>query len=136
MQRVLVTGARAWTDAAAVCRSLDLVLAHLGSFILIQGDAKDGLDVIAKGWAIRTNCPHEDVPADWSRSCDGDCHHSVRWRNGTTYCTIAGFLRNQEMVDRGADLCLAWPLGKSLGTRDCMRRAKRAGIPVINLGEE
>ena len=36
------------------------------------------------------------------------------------------------MVDLGADVCLAFPLGESRGTRDCMRRASEAGIPVID----
>jgi hypothetical protein len=34
------------------------------------------------------------------------------------------------MVDLGADLVLAFPLGKSEGTRDCIRRATAAGIHV------
>lgn len=40
------------------------------------------------------------------------------------------------MVDLGADLCLAFPLPDSRGTKDCMARAKKAGIKVISMGPE
>ncbi len=41
----------------------------------------------------------------------------------------AGPIRNQEMIDR-ADVLLAFPLAKSRGTIDTIRRAKRKGIHV------
>jgi hypothetical protein len=42
----------------------------------------------------------------------------------------AGPIRNQEMVDAGADLCLAFWDGNSSGTLDCIKKAVKAGIPV------
>jgi hypothetical protein len=39
------------------------------------------------------------------------------------------------MVSLGADVCLAFPLGASPGTRGCMNIAERAGIHVINKGD-
>ena len=42
----------------------------------------------------------------------------------------AGPIRNQWMVNAGADVCLAFPLAGSVGTWDCVRRARAAGIPV------
>lgn len=41
-------------------------------------------------------------------------------------------IRNQTMVDDGADLCIAVHrfLAKSKGTKDCARRAIAAGIPT------
>lgn len=65
---------------------------------------------IARNVFWLTEEPH---PADWS------------WGNG------AGMHRNQEMVDLGADVCLAFIRGKSSGTRDCADKAAKAGIPVI-----
>jgi hypothetical protein len=32
------------------------------------------------------------------------------------------------MVDLGAYICLAFPIGESPGTRDCIERAEKAGI--------
>ncbi len=37
-----------------------------------------------------------------------------------------GPVRNQAMVDSGADLCLAFPDNKSIGTWDCVQRARAA----------
>lgn len=55
--------------------------------------------------------------------------HSARWR---TEGRAAGPLRNQRMVDLGADICIAFiAVGReNVGTKDCWRRADRAGIPV------
>lgn len=42
----------------------------------------------------------------------------------------AGPIRNKLMVSKGADICLAYPIGESKGTRGCIKLAKAAGIPV------
>jgi hypothetical protein len=57
--------------------------------------------------------PPEPYPADWSFGKSG------------------GPVRNQKMVDAGADVCLAFPLPDSTGTVDCMERARIAGIPTL-----
>ncbi len=44
-----------------------------------------------------------------------------------------GPLRNQEMVDFGADLCLAFPIRGSVGTYDCVRKAQANDIPTFIL---
>lgn len=51
--------------------------------------------------------------------------------NRDQYGRAAGMRRNAEMVALGADVCLAFPISKSVGTRQCMQLAKAAGIPVI-----
>jgi hypothetical protein len=45
---------------------------------------------------------------------------------------VAGPMRIQEMVEAGADLCIALhrTLQTSKGTKDCIRQALAAGIPV------
>lgn len=131
MRRVLVTGSRDWVDVGFIEKRLTVTAAgDMGRFILVQGDCPTGADAIAKAWAIRNGYPHEDVAADWERDCDTNCYHAPRFRNRRPYCPRAGHLRNQVMVDQGADVCLAFPLGKSPGTRDCIKRAKAAGITV------
>jgi len=82
--------------------------------VIVHGDASRGADRMARDIARSvpwlTEEPH---PADWS------------WGPG------GGHERNQMMVDLGADVCLGFVRGKSPGTRDCMKRARQAGIPVI-----
>jgi hypothetical protein len=41
-----------------------------------------------------------------------------------------GPVRNTEMVNLGATVCLAFPLDGSRGTWDCVGKARAAGIPV------
>lgn len=136
--RILVTGSRAWTDTQALEDALlgawhDATQAGHTAIVVVHGTA-DGADTLADTWA-RANAPHgvtaEPHPADWDH-CAPECptgHRKPR-RNGKDYCPTAGHRRNQLMVDLGADLCLAFPHGPARGTRDCLTRASRAGIPT------
>lgn len=110
--RVLVTGSRDWTDARAVASVLGALDTMGGPHVLIHGACR-GLDLMAAQVARRLGWTVESHPADWA-----------------THGKAAGPLRNQEMVNTGADICLAFPLPESRGTRDCMERARLAGIPV------
>lgn len=81
----------------------------------------------------------EPMPADWDNCAPGcppgphrrhkkpgDVHHPG---NLDTYCPGGGPRRNaQLLID--AHRCLAFPLGASYGTHNCMRLARAAGIPV------
>ncbi len=46
----------------------------------------------------------------------------------------APLVRNKEMAELGAFVCLAFPLEGGTGTRHMMSRAMAAGIEVINHG--
>src|SRR5690606_30354012 len=72
----------------------------------------DALPILARelGWHVVA------YPADWRR-----------------HGRAAGPIRNQEMADAGADLCIAFPGGR--GTADMVRRARAAGIPVRSVPE-
>ena len=83
------------------------------SLTVVHGDCPTGIDKGADVVARRMGFTVEPHPADWAK-----------------LGKRAGPMRNQAMVDLGADLCLAFPMGESRGTRDCMRRAEAAGIPV------
>jgi hypothetical protein len=97
----------------------------------------------ADAWAVSRGIQREPHPADWD-SCAWDCptepHRRLK-RPGDTahpgmlpdYCPSAGPRRNALMVGLGAELCIAAPVGRSLGTRNCMRLAKAAGIRVDSL---
>jgi len=59
-----------------------------------------------------------------------EVHHADWATDGRS----AGPRRNARMVAMGADLCLAFPLIDSVGTRHTMHLASKAGIPVFNHG--
>jgi hypothetical protein len=115
--RILVTGSREWTDWQLTSKAL--LDATLGvdwrKVTLVHGDCPSGLDRMADQLARSMGMTPEPHPADWDR-----------------HGRAAGPIRNQEMVDLGADICLAFfhPAAENRGTSDCAARAKRAGIPV------
>lgn len=56
---------------------------------------------------------------------------SVYVANWNAQGRAAGPIRNQKMVDQKPDVCLAFYYGVvSPGTKSCVERAKKAGIPV------
>lgn len=123
--RVLVTGSRDWSDHNAIHEAL---LDHLTlQDTLVVGDCPTGADAIALSEAKRTAANFEVHEAKWDEHTDA----CPDWCKVRSRCRIAGPRRNQEMVDSGVDICLAFPLGESRGTKDCMRRAKKAGVTVL-----
>lgn len=131
--RILVTGSRDWPGALAVWNALHRAYTT-GGFTVVVGDCPSGVDAYARAWAeqyVMCGVALEQHFANWE-TCAPACqpgHRRLR-RDGSTYCPAAGPRRNAAMVNAGADLCLAFPLGRSAGTRGCMRLAAAAGIPV------
>jgi hypothetical protein len=150
--RILGTGSRLLTDRALVRYALteavdayqdrevgllrcEILVVHGAQGYVDQrtGETKGAdllIDQEAKALGMRT----KPMPAKWRDPCRPGCSHGPRKlnRHGQDYCQLAGFYRNQDMVDLWAyDLCIAFPLGRSVGTRDCMRRAAAAGIEVV-----
>lgn len=124
--RVLETGSRHYSHPEKVEEVLDSLLwlsEERGEpFTLVHGDCPDGADYQADMWAFRVNREKpgrvvvERHPADW-------------WRWGKA----AGPRRNQEMCDRGADICVGFPESDSRGTYDCMTRAFALGIRTVDV---
>jgi len=120
--RVLITGSREFTDRAVMEAALHQVAGEWRDrrIIVVEGDAR-GADKLSA--AVAQAAPEtfdvERHPAQW-RLPDGSTNKK------------AGFDRNQLMVDLSATVCLAFLQRgeKNSGTRDCMRRAEAAGIPV------
>ena len=115
--RILVTGSRDWDDAKTIAETLKyefIINNRNKNMILVTGACPTGADLLAEqawhaqGFAI------ERHPADWQRYGKG-----------------AGFIRNQHMVDLGANVCYAFLRNGSKGTQHCIDRAQLAGIPVF-----
>lgn len=105
--RVIVCGGRKYTDVETVAFELGTLQPDA---VLVHGCAS-GADHIAEAiWSNRFR-KTEGHHADWGR-----------------YGKAAGPRRNQEMIDAGADLVIAFPGGK--GTADMVARARKAGITV------
>lgn len=143
MFTVIVTGSRDLEDEQKVFDELwDLWHGNAGPFFVRHGDCPTGADRFA---SIFCEFDSEGVyeikhPANWDLchipDCPpghrrmkkpGDIHHPGRYAH---YCPAAGPRRNREMAQAGAGLCLAFPLGKSYGTWNCVNECKKAGIPV------
>lgn len=113
-KRILVTGSRKWVDYRTIA---DAIWRHMSDeepgTVVVHGGAA-GADSIA------------DVAARTYRLVV-EVHHPS-W---DVHGKAAGPIRNQHMVDLGADVCLAFVVdGQSRGTLDCLRRAEKAGIPT------
>ena len=115
MIRVLVCGGRSFNDRSLLYRQMDTVVTARGPIeVIIQGGAR-GADQLAYEWAAYRGIPTQQFDADWDR-----------------HGKSAGMLRNQRMLSEGRpDLVVAFP-GKA-GTDDMVRRAKAAGVPVIQV---
>lgn len=111
-KRVLVCGGREFNDHALAFRTLDEL--RPAPVRIIQGGAA-GADELARNWAARNFITYEHFPADWA-----------------THGRAAGPIRNQQMLEQGKpDLVIAFPGGR--GTADMVRRAKAAGVRVVEV---
>lgn len=118
--RVLITGSRGWDDAETIENALISAFKESGRALpditVVHGTAP-GADSIAGMLAGSLGMAVEEHPADWER-----------WGRR------AGFLRNAEMVNAGADVCLAFWDGASKGTKMTMELAMKAGIDMRMYG--
>lgn len=114
MRRLLVTGSRDWRDEARLRESLAFWVDLLDIELLVHGHCPLGADAMADRWALEHMAePPERWPADWKN-----------------LGMAAGPFRNRLMVEAGAEMCLAFPLEHSKGTKGCIELARKAGIPV------
>lgn len=113
--KVLACGGRDFADHEALTRALDHVVAERGPIdVLVHGAAR-GADSLAGQWAASRGIAVRAYPADWA-----------------AHGRAAGPVRNQEMIDREVpDLVVAFAGGA--GTADMVRRARRAGIAVVEV---
>lgn len=112
--RVLVTGGRNYSDRERVFAVLDTLHADAGIDVVIHG-AYRGADTLADQWAEANGVPREPYEADWENQG-----------------SFAGPARNTRMVNKSrADVVIAFHGDR--GTADCVRKARKAGIDVVEI---
>jgi hypothetical protein len=122
---ILVTGSRNWPDPRKIYTELAGVRGARETIIVKHGAHRFGADRYAATVALSLGYLRDPRPANWTM------HHKA-----------AGMVRNAEMVNTGADVCLAFiapciktrckisaPHG-SHGAVHCADLAEKAGIPV------
>ena len=118
---VLVTGSRDWVDRDVIWQALDDAVPDL----IIHGACPTGADCIAADYCADgyNNASDIPMPAQWS-----------------SLASRAGPVRNTWMIDVLKSLrhvghectVMAFPIGKSPGTRDCMRKARTADFTIYD----
>jgi hypothetical protein len=112
-KRVLVCGGRGYNDLHALWSALKALQPVAA---VIEGGSP-GANRLAREWARCYEIKFKTYEAMWG-----------------VHGNAAGPLRNQRMIDEGKpDVVLAAPGGK--GTADLVRRARAAGIEVIEIKE-
>lgn len=113
--RILICGDRTWNDV----HTIDVYISKLPKNTVIIHGACRGADTIAGERAKIHGLPVFPFPANWRK-----------------YGRKAGPIRNQNMIDNGKPcLVVAFHnnLFESKGTKDMIKRALKASIPVIIL---
>lgn len=112
--RVLITGSRDWEDWSFIWQRLNKTFPAGENNILVSGACPTGADKICEDWALtQPDINIERHPAEWAK-----------------YGKRAGFIRNSHMVERGADICLAFIKNESKGATMTANLAEKAGIPT------
>jgi hypothetical protein len=114
-ERVLVCGGRDYRDVGRVFAVLDELDRESPISLIIEGGST-GADAMARAWSKkRLLSPSRQYAAEWRR-----------------FGNQAGPIRNQRMIDHGKpDLVVAFPGGA--GTADMVRRARQAGVRVLEV---
>lgn len=109
--RVLVTGSRDWDQPERIQDGLEWCVHEFQRPITVVHGGARGADQMADQIARKLGMRVEEHRAHWQE-----------------HGKAAGFVRNQSMVDLGADICLAFIRNRSGGASHCAGRAEAAGI--------
>jgi hypothetical protein len=112
--RILVTASRDWVNSDLIDFVLgSIARSHSNDVTVIHGNYGNG-DLMADAWALHHGLVPERHDADWGK-----------------YRRAAGPIRNAEMVQAGADICVAFIKDASRGATGCADLAEAAGIKTI-----
>ena len=112
MFRVIIAGSRYFTDYDLLVQRCDNSLAHVIEPIEIVSGAAPGADRMGELYATARGYSLVKFPAQWNK-----------------FGRSAGPIRNRQMAEY-ANALIAFPLGKSFGTRNMIATAKELGLSV------
>jgi hypothetical protein len=146
MHNLMITGSREMPYEQEVRNALSLWWGEQedDNIALIHGNCPDpagygisklrSVDQVGANFALAAKWKLLPVNAEWDK-CDDSCYHGRRVDSrGRNYCPAAGPRRNKKMVDMldpERDTVIAFPYGKSAGTRGAIKLAEKAGFTVI-----
>lgn len=124
---ILITGSRDWDNAqtikdalmmqvVAATKDREITMPH--QIVLHSGACPTGADKICEEVAESLGFTVYRYPANWKK-----------------YGKSAGFRRNQQMVDLGANICIAFIKNESKGATMTARIAEESGIPTVRYTE-
>lgn len=108
--KTIIAGSRTYNDKVCIHNILD-ALKHTITEV-VCGEAR-GVDTIGKQWAILNEIPIHKFHADW-----------------LTHGISAGPIRNEQMAQY-AESCIVFWNGKSRGTEDMIKRARRYKLNLV-----
>ena len=112
--RILITGSRDWDDEGKIKFALaEAAKASAGydDIVIVSGACPTGADLLCEIEAFRLGWQVERHPANWK-----------------LYAKRAGFIRNKNMVQMGANVCIAFIKNASKGASHTAGLAQEAGI--------
>lgn len=131
--RVLICGGRKYSRWRFAFAALDQLVrdGKISTPITVIHGAARGADAIAAAWAEKHAYSIDAYPADWN-NIDRPGAVIRKRSDGSKYDVLAGFVRNQLIIDVGKpDLVVAFP--GNTGTADMMDRATKAAIEIIKV---
>ena len=135
--RIIVTGDQNWYAPDLAEQVLNRLLLRYGPGLVIVHGGATGIDRSFAEACGELGVDQEAHPARWEELNHPEAVIRYDQRN-RPYNANAGPIRNQAMVDAGAEMCLAFhrAISASKGTKDCARRAIAAGIPTYLIASE
>ena len=110
--RVIIAGGRDFLDYEKLKEYCDKILSDIEYITIVSGKAR-GADTLGERYQKERNLQLKEYPAEWD-----------------IYDKAAGGIRNEKMA-KNADMLIAFWDGKSSGTEDMIRRARREKLEVV-----
>lgn len=125
--RVLVTGSRDWPNDD----SIEGVLKGLLTELVLSNEFDTGITLVHGGCPTGADKIAHDYFAGLSDMLPTLYMIEVHRADWKAHGKRAGFIRNKEMVDMGANLCVAFIKDQSRGASMTLDLAQKAGIPCV-----